>query len=278
MFVRKLILAGVVFTIGWFSFENIIENILNRAAFYPRAGTVFDLATLPPPMEHHFITTDDSLRISAFYLPNEATNRTILFFHGNAGNASQRIHLAVRMWNLGVGVLLPDYRGFGLSEGKPDEKGIYLDAKASLEFLTEENHIPVDSIWVYGRSLGSAVAVHLAQNLSFAGIILVSPLSSGYDVAQYRGYGMLSRLMADRFDSLSKIRNVVSPLFIIHGDKDEVLPLSMGIALSQESPVSTQFVTLSGANHDDIISRDPDYFFQIVNGFLHRSISYFPDD
>jgi len=242
--------------------------LVNKTTFFPQAGIQVDPQRLNVPIEHTYIKTDDNIKISAFFIPRKDVSRTIIFFPGNGGNASHRLGDALALWSLRANVLLMDYRGYGLSAGDPSEKGVYLDAEAGLKFILDEKLTPIEEIVIYGRSLGSAVAVNLAQNRKFAGIILVSPLSSGKAVARVRGLSWLTPFIGDPFNSLEKIEKIQSRLLVIHGDKDRIIPIEMGNRLCQQAKVENNLVIIPGAGHNDIITTDPELFFNTISSFL----------
>jgi hypothetical protein len=221
------------------------------------------------PIETVFFTADDGVAISGFYIPRKGVTRSILFLHGNAGNASHRLADAVGLWSLDANVLLLDYRGYGLSKGRPSEQGVYLDGNAGLKYLTKTIDVPEENIVIFGRSLGTAVALDIAQNRALAGLILVSPLSSGKEVARASGLGLFSPFIGNPFDSINKIDNIRSPVVIFHGDQDRVLPFHMGKSLFERAKVRKTFHMVSGAGHNDLIAKNPRQFFSRILEFLN---------
>ena len=246
----------------------ISSHLVNWAAFFPTPGVQIEPEAFRIPIETVFLRTDDGIRISGFYLPRERSRRAILFLHGNAGNASHRLPDALRLWSLGSSVLLLDYRGYGLSEGRPSERGVYRDGAAGLAHLVVDLGFSHEEIAIFGRSIGSAVAVHVAQDRDLGGLILVSPLTSGRDVARSQGLGWTLPLIGDPFDSVAKIGNVRSPLIVIHGEDDRILPSWMGRKLHEKAPSGRGFFLIPGAGHNDLIERSADRFFGHVRDFL----------
>ncbi|NOY69326.1 MAG: alpha/beta hydrolase [Deltaproteobacteria bacterium] len=246
------------------------QYLVNSFTFYPQKGMQVDPERFNAPIQKIFIKTSDKVLISAFYLPGKETKRAILFLHGNAGNASWRLPDAVALWSLGASVLLIDYRGYGLSKGTPSEKGVYLDGQAGLEYLNRHQGFSISKIVIYGRSLGTAVAVEIAQNRRLAGVILVSPLSSGLAVARSRGMGWLAPFIGNPFDSIDKIGNLRAPLLIVHGDKDRILPVSMGRHLYERATVKKTFAQVPGAGHNDLVQREPRSFYTRIGNFLNK--------
>lgn len=246
------------------------EALVNSFSFHPQDGTQIEPSAFDAPIEQVSITTEDGFRLHAYYLPAEGSDQAILFLHGNAGNASHRLPDAVGLWELGVNVLLVDYRGYGLSEGEPSEEGVYRDGRAALAYLVGEKGFPEKRIVVYGRSLGTAVAVDLARGRKLAGVILVSPMSTGRDVVEGNGLGWLASGVGEPFDSMSKIGELRAPLLVFHGAYDEVIPIELGRKLFDKAAVEKEFVLLEGAGHNDLIRAEPKLFYDKVEAFLER--------
>jgi len=243
--------------------------LVNQMAFYPTSGSTFDATHYDTPIHHRFLTTEDQVNISTFYLPNPESHYAALLFHGNAGNASDRLSHAVAFQRMGFNVLLVDYRGYGLSHGSASEAGIYRDAKTALAYLQTQGY-RLNDIIIHGKSLGSAVAVHVAQHQPFAAVILSTPLSSGDDIADTMGLSWLTPLLGHPFDSLSKIQHLRAPLLVLHGAQDQILPIAMGKKLFQHATITPKhFVTFPDATHNDIIARDPAFYFDQIQQFLN---------
>ncbi len=261
-----LIALGVMILIGAISL--LADRLVSAMAFFPEPGVQIDPAAFQVPIETVYLESEDDVRISGFFLPREDSRRAVLFLHGNAGNASHRLPDAVGLWSLGVNVLLLDYRGYGLSEGRPSEKGVYRDGEAGLSYLVEERGFALSDVVIFGRSIGSAVAIDIAQGKDLAGLILVSPLSSGRAIARSQGLGWAMPLLGDPFNSVSKLAKVKSPLIVIHGDQDQILPSSMGREIYASAPSGRGFFLIPGAGHNDLIERSEGRFFEHVRDFL----------
>jgi uncharacterized protein len=177
------------------------------------------------------LVTSDGLHILAWHSPASPGAPTLVFFHGNGGVISARHWRIRRGQKMGYGVLLVEYRGYGKSDGVPTEEGLYADARAALDWL-EHNGVPSTSTILYGESLGSGVAVKMATERRVAGVILEAPYTSTIDVAALN-YWMfpVHWLMSDRFDSLSRIKDIQAPLLVMHGALDATIPQSQGRAL-----------------------------------------------
>jgi pimeloyl-ACP methyl ester carboxylesterase len=241
---------------------------VDKLVFHPTSGMQAPLESYDD-VEQLTLTTEDGVGINTFYLRLAPESPTILFFHGNAGNASHRLDDADRMRSLGANVLLVDYRGFGLSEGRPSESGVYRDAEAALTYLIEKQRQPMDRILIYGRSLGSAVAVHLALERRLGGVILVSPFTSGKDMAPF----YLKPNAGGMFDTMTKLAKLRAPLLIIHGDEDSMIPVEMGQLLFDSANGEKDFVVIRGAGHNDLIQVNSQRFFSAIGAFLKKNAS-----
>lgn len=242
--------------------------LVDQMIFYPEPGAELRPQQLGIAGEDVRIVTKDGVRIHAFFLPYPGASRAILFLHGNAGNASQRLPNAAALMQLGCDVLLLDYRGYGLSEGKPDEAGVYADARAGLAYLVERVGIPERRTVVFGRSLGGAVAVDLVQDREIAGLILESTFPSVAAMARSHFGGPFAWLVRGRFDSERKIARLRAPLLFFHGDRDEIVDFELGRRLFQAAPEPKAFETIRGAGHNDTIQVGGRPYFERIRRFL----------
>jgi len=217
--------------------------------------------------EDVFFTAADGTRIHAWYVPHNAPRAVVLYCHGNAGNLSHRAEtLRVLHEYVGVSVLIFDYRGYGRSDGKPDEPGVLADARAARKWLASREKIEETDIVLMGRSLGGAVAVDLAVRDGARALVLESTFSSLTDVAAYY-YSLLPirRLMRTRFDSVSAIASYHGPLLQSHGDADTIIPIEFGRRLFQFANQPKQFVTIHDADHNDL---QPPQYYDKLTAFL----------
>ena len=183
----------------------------------------------PSKIEKVKITTNDEIDlIGWFYNKDIEKFKTILFFHGNAGSLENRTYKLNHFKNLKVNFLIIAWRGFSGSKGQPNEKGLYEDAKSAIKWLKKKG-IDENNIILYGESLGTAVAVEVAQNRNYAGIILESPFTSMVEMGKkYYPIFPVRFLLKDKFESYKKISNVFSPILIMHGKVDKIVPYKMG--------------------------------------------------
>ncbi len=220
--------------------------------------------------EDLYISASDGTRINGWYVPSPGAKMTLLWFHGNAGNMGHRVdQLRDLHRELGVNVLMIDYRGYGRSEGRVTEEGTYQDALAAYDYLVKRAALDPLRIVAYGQSLGSAVAVDLAVNRRLSGLILEAPFTSIRAMAAFH-YPWLpfGGLLSTRYDSLGRIGKVGVPLLILHGDKDEIVPYGQGKMLYEAAPSPKRFYTISGAGHNDVYIVGDTGYFRAIRDFI----------
>ncbi len=175
------------------------------------------------------ISTPDNIELVGWYHKKDLKNfKTLVFFHGNAGSLENRIYKLNHFQDMDINFLIIAWRGFSGNNGKPSEEGLYLDGKSAIDWLIN-NGVNEKNLVLYGESLGTGVATHLAQNKNFAGVILETPFTSMIDTAKkFYPYIPVKLLLKDKFENYKKIKNINSPILIMHGEKDQIVPYSMG--------------------------------------------------
>jgi uncharacterized protein len=182
------------------------------------------------------LTTTDGLSLLSWYLAPPQGRPVILYFHGNGGNVGDRTNRLRRFAGEGYGVLMLEYRGYGGNPGAPTETGLFADAGAALDFLQREG-IAADRLVLYGESLGSGVAVHIAAQHRVGAVILESPFTSIAALAQYHyPYVPAALLLRDRFDSQSQIGRVRAPMLFLGGGGDAIVPPRFSRTLYEAAP------------------------------------------
>jgi len=175
------------------------------------------------------IKTQDNIQLVSWYHKKNLNNyKTILFLHGNAGSLENRIHKINHFKDMNINFLIVAWRGFSGNKGNPTEKGLYEDARSAVRWL-RSNGVEENNIIIYGESLGTGVATEIAQNKNFAGLILESPFTSMIDAAKDKyPYLPVRLLLKDKYESNQKIKNIKSPVLIMHGKVDNIVPFHMG--------------------------------------------------
>ncbi len=219
------------------------------------------------------LTAADGTRIHGWRIPGRS-EVTLLWFHGNSGNISHRLdNILMLNRRLGVGILIIDYRGYGLSEGKPSERGLYMDAEAALDYLTSD--LGLDSerdVILLGRSLGAGVVVEMATRHRVRGVILESGFTSIREMADSSDsklpISLVLLLFEARYDSISKIGRVESPVMILHGDRDDTVPYWMAEKLYGAANDPKTLYPIRGASHNDTVYVGGEAYFEALRTFI----------
>lgn len=244
----KIILLVVLLAVAVLAFATLEQ----RTLYFPDKTLIAIPAAYRLPYEDVALKTQDGVSIHGWWLPGKGKpTKTLLFFHGNAGNISHRLDKLQKLHALGLNVLILDYHGYGLSKGKPSEQGTYQDGEAAYAYLTRERKISTSQIIFYGESLGCAVAVQMATKFSAGGMILESPFTSTIAMGKLVFPWLPVQWMVRyRYDNLTKIANIRVPLLILHSPHDEVVPFAMAQQLYAAAPGPKTFFELQGGHND----------------------------
>ena len=180
------------------------------------------------------IPTSDNIELLGWYHEkNLKDHKTLVYFHGDAGSLENRIHKLKKIKNMNINFLIIAWRGFSGNNGKPTEEGLYIDGKSAIDWLIKKG-VDEKNLILYGESLGTGVATHLAQNKNYAGVILETPFTSMIDTAKkFYPYIPVSLLLKDKFENYKKIKNINSPILVMHGEEDKIVPFFMGKKIYQ---------------------------------------------
>lgn len=207
------------------------------------------------------LTTADGVRLHGWYTaaPQEPA-RTLLFFHGNAGNISHRLESLRIFHELGLRTLIIDYRGYGRSEGAPSEAGLYRDAEAAWRYLVEQKRIPPEEVIIFGRSLGAAVAAYLATQQPSGGLILESAFTSVPDLAADLHPVFPVRALARvHYPTLKWVKQVGEPVLVIHSEGDDIIPFEHGRAVYAAAREPKRFLKLQGDHNTGFLQSRASY-------------------
>ncbi|MBD3243017.1 MAG: alpha/beta fold hydrolase [Chitinivibrionales bacterium] len=209
------------------------------------------------------IATDDSVRISAVYLPAPDAPVTIIYSHGNADDIGNVGPFADRLRFFGVSVLAYDYRGYGTSEGQPSVQGTYRDISAVYRYVTDTLGVAPERIVLWGHSVGSGPSVWLAAHHKVGGLVLESAFTGAFKVVT-----RVALLPFDMYDNLGLIRSVHCPVLVIHGRKDLVIPIRHGKALYERAQQPKSSIWLADCGHNDVLICGGERFRTGVRDFL----------
>ncbi len=245
-------------------------DVLERMfVYYPTKELTDTPAALGIPYQDVYPVTEDAIRLHGWYFPHPGAPHTILIFHGNAGNISHRLGWIQMLRELNAHILIVDYRGYGRSEGKPSEKGLYRDAAACHQWWARERSGDGSRMVLLGKSLGGAVAVDLACRVPVDGLILQSTFTTAWDMAKtILPVGLLQPLTSVRFDSASKISGIRCPKLFIHGNRDDIIPFRLGRRLFEAAPPPKEFYEVAGANHNDLVISAGAAYVERIRAFL----------
>ncbi len=236
----------------------LLRLLENKFVFFPEK--ISPETPLPQTpglnLKSYWFNTSDNVRLNGWLITSQSqtdpTLTTLLYLHGNAGSLFDRItrleYLAAQGWR----VFAVDYRGYGWSSGRPTEAGLYRDASAAYEFLVHQMHIDPHTLFFYGESLGTAVAIELALEHPTQGLILESPFTSFKDIGKAHYYvipGFVYRFLTNDWDSFDRIKQLRVPKLIIHGDRDRLIPFDQGRRLFEGAPPPKTFYPVLGADH-----------------------------
>ena len=212
------------------------------------------------PHENVYFKTIDGKKLNAWYVPPKKDYPIIMFSHGNGGNISYFFDMLIPVTNMGYGVFIYDYRGYGKSEGFPFEKGLYKDARAALNFLNNEKNIKSENIILWGLSIGGGVTSQIAIENDFKAVILQSTFTNTKDM----GKATLKRAtkkdwmqnfvylfpFIQKFDNYSRIDKITEPLLITHSMDDSMIPYEQAIKNHSKAPMA-EFVLVKNDDHND---------------------------
>lgn len=248
-----------------------------RMIFFPSPIIETTPADLGMSYEDVWLPVGKQDQIHGWWIPargNEAG--VVLYLHGNGINVGANVGQANRFHQLDLSVLLIDYRGYGRSRGNfPNEQQVYQDAEASWRYLTQTRQIPPQRLFIYGHSLGGAIAINLAsQHPDAAGLIVQSSFTSirgMIDLTNRYSIFPTDLLLTQRFDSLAKVPTLKLPVLYIHGLADEQVPAFMSEALYAASPDPKQLYLVPVAGHNNVGETAGAEYLKVIRTFVQQS-------
>jgi len=236
--------AYVVFVVVTFIFQKDF-------IYFPKRKLLITPAKTGLPYDDVFFETSDGVKLNGWFIPGSPGKKTVLFCHGNADNISYFLDEVKQFNEMGFGVFIFDYRGYGLSGGKPCEHGTYLDAEAAWNWLTGEKHFSPENIIVVGRSLGGAIASHLAADHRPGFLAVESAFTSIEDMSRIK-YPFLpvNYLLKYHYRTIEHIRNVRCPVLVVHSRGDRDVPFSQGMRIFQAANEPKEFLEIKGGHRD----------------------------
>ena len=251
---RRILAAALIVTLVASALIVAIRSQQRRLIYFPSPGPVPSAARLFSGGRDVVLDTEDGKRLGAWYLPTASgqPGPAALVFNGNGGDRSLRAMLAAGLSQLGMSVLLFDYRGYGGNPGTPSEKGLTADARAAQRWLAAQPEIDPDRTVYFGESLGAAVAIGLAIERPPAALVLRSPFTSLAEVGrEHYPWLPVGWLLSDRYPSIDRIGSLSVPVMVIAGDRDDVVPEPLSRKLYEAARDPKCYLLIPGTGHND---------------------------
>jgi len=225
------------------------------------------------PLEDVWFPATDGTRLFGWYVESSGSPAVLLWCHGNAGNIINRLDNLRELYHLGLSVFLFDYRGYGRSQGRPSEEGLYQDALGAYAHVTGTRRIRPERIVLFGRSLGAAVAGEVASKRPVAGLILESSFPSVEALARFHYFGLpVHWLIGARFNLADKLKHVSVPILVIHGDQDEIVPIHLGRQVFEAAKDPKAFYVVPGADHNNLYLVGGRAYFQRLKRIVEEVV------
>jgi len=233
---RNIFLQLISLIILVYLFVIIFLFFYQRSLLYHPNENNYSGNNLSAEIQKVKIKTSDNLELLGWFHEKDLEKfKTIIFFHGNAGTLENRIYKLNRLKDLDVNFLIIAWRGFSGNQGKPTENNLYEDGRSAVRWIKDYG-VEDENIVLYGESLGTGIATEIAQNNNFAGVILETPFTSMVDAAKkFYPYIPVKLLLRDKYENIKKIKNITSPILVMHGEADQIVPFAMGQKIFQEA-------------------------------------------
>jgi hypothetical protein len=237
--------------------------------FFPDPYLVGTPADYGLEYEDVWFAAEDGVKLHGWWVPKPDAP-VFLWFHGNAGNISHRLDNIKLLWDkVGVQVFIFDYREYGKSQGRISREGTYKDAAAAYRYVSETRGTPGEDIVLFGRSLGTALAVDLVLKVPCRRLIIESAFTNSSDMARLFAPFMVDWRPRVPYDNLGKIGKIKAPVLIIHGEQDEIIPVEMSRRLFAAAPEPKELYIIRGAHHNDTYFMGGEPYFDRLRNFIH---------
>lgn len=216
--------------------------------------------------------SSDNINLNGWFVPADGARGIILFCHGNGGNISHRLE-SIQIFNrMGLSVFIFDYQGYGQSEGKPSETGTYLDAEAAWKYLTETRNISEEKIIIFGRSLGGAIASHLAVDFRPGALIIESAFTSvgnmGSELYPFFPVKLLTRF---KYTTVEYVAKISCPILVVHSPEDDIIPFHHGKKIFASAHKPKEFLEITGMHNDGFLVSGQKYY-NGIESFIDKHI------
>jgi uncharacterized protein len=271
---RRLVRLLFTILVGYLIALCIIRVFESRFIFFPNYPGRLDGDWNPRdlPLQNVWLKTSDGVKLQAWWIAADGARFTFLAFHGNAGNIADRADIYRFLHGLPANVLAVEYRGYGRSEGKPTEGGLYRDAEAGYAYLTQDKAIDPRTIISYGQSLGTGVAARLAAEHRVGGVVLEAPFPSVSAVAGKVFWFLpgANLLVWGQFDTARRLASINAPLLVVHCTQDPVIPPEMGERVFAVARQPKWIFRVNGDCHEEASLISPEKYQNQLREFLQQ--------
>jgi uncharacterized protein len=269
---RRLVSFSLTLLIGYLIALLALRAFESRLLFFPnypgRLEGDWHPRTLP--VEDVWLKTTDGTKLHAWWIPNKDAKFTFLAFHGNASNIANRASVYEFLRDTPANVFALEYRGYGKSEGKPSESGIYLDAEAAHQYLVDVQKIDPMRIISFGQSLGTAVAANVASRLPVGAVVLEAPFPSASVVARKVFWFLpgIQFFVHGQLNTAARLQHTGVPLLVVHCTQDPVIPFEFGQAVYERAPEPKRFLKIENQCHEEASIVSPGKYREALDEFL----------
>jgi fermentation-respiration switch protein FrsA (DUF1100 family) len=244
----------------------------NRLIFYPSTEVSRTPNDLGLPYQDVYFTAADNARLNGWFIPHPHARATMIWFHGNAGNMSNRLeNIKLLHEKTSLSIFIFDYRGYGRSPGHSSEPSSYLDAEAAMQFISSQLRVESKDLVIFGRSLGAAIAAEMAGRYPSRAVILESPfVSIGAMAKVILPWLPIGPLLTVKFDVIEKVGKITAPLLVLHGDLDDVIPFEHGEQVFAAAHEPKQFYPIKGAGHNDTFVTGGSGYYERLRSFIEN--------
>ncbi len=258
--------AGAVL-LAWALVVALLVVMESHLIYFPARELAARPADLGLEADELRVAAADGVRLHGWWIKGRGRT-ALVWYHGNAGNVSHRLDNARELVErFGLDIFLVDYRGYGLSEGAPSEAGLYADGLAVYDEARARGFAPRDIV-LFGRSLGAAVAIEVALEREARALVIETPFLSIRAMARVHYPIVPGFLIRSRYDNEAKMARLALPVFVLHGDRDEIVPLAHAERLFELAPGPKRFFLIRGAGHNDTYVAGGEAYFDAWRAFL----------
>ncbi len=277
---KKSLMDFIRILLGTLVLFSFLTFLILYLKYYEKKGIYFPVRKihLTPKeigleFEDVFFSSSDGIKLNGWYIPAREARATVLFCHGNAGNINHRIDVIYLFFKLGLNVFIFDYRGYGRSQGRPSEEGLYRDARSAYKYLIDKRNLKEEAIVVYGKSIGANVAVELCSKVRPAALISESAFTSALEMGKKLfPFLPVKWFISIKYDALSKIKYITVPKLIIHSKDDKIIPFQHGTRLFEAAPEPKEFYPMRGGHNEALFLAKED-FVNKIDLFLQKHLN-----